>query len=109
MRSAPTFQNARLEPRVNSNLDHNNALRDLAPNLLFGGQESRSSCAEQANLAELRKDYSHVKIQQTEGADDNKGSIEKEAYDAIAGCLWLIILVSGSCHSCVHSSCRTQV
>ena len=81
----------------------------LAADLLFGGQESRPSCAEQADLAELRKYDSHVQIEQAEGTNDNEGSVKQEAHHAVAGSLWLVILAVRRCHCCIHCSCRTHI
>ena len=78
----------------------------MSANLLFGGKESRASCAEQPNLAELREDDSHIQVEQAESADDNEGSIEQEANDTIAGGLWLVILAIWRCHCCIHCSCN---
>lgn len=75
-------------------------------NLLFGGEESRPSCAQQPDLAELRKDDSHVQVEQAEGADDYESSVEQEADNAIAGGPWLVVLAVWRRHCCIHRSCK---
>ena len=76
--------------------------------LLFGGEEGRAGSAEQADLAELREDDSHVQVEQAEAADDNEGAIEHEADDSIAGWPGLLVLLPRSCHRRVHGSCTAD-
>lgn len=76
--------------------------------LLLCGEEGRACSAEQADLAELREDDSYIQVQQAEGTDDNEGGVEKKPKDAIAGGLWLIILIVWCSHCCIHGSCITH-
>ncbi len=78
------------------------------PHLLLCGEEGRACSAEQADLTELREDDSHIQVEQAEGTDDNEGGVEEEPKDAIAGGLWLIILVAWCSHCCIHGSCITH-
>ena len=78
------------------------------PHLLLCGEEGRACSAEQADLTELREDDSYIQVQQAEGTDDNEGGVEKKPKNAIAGGLWLIILIIWCSHCCIHGSCITH-
>ncbi len=76
--------------------------------LLLCGEEGRACSAEQADLTELREYDSYIQVEQAEGTDDNEGGVEEKPNDAIAGGLWLIILIAWCSHCCIHGSCITH-